>query len=110
MPVPIHTFDDDCDTSEAYDITQVTDSIIHGTVLVVPLEKVVGIMVGAWPVAITIERNAFHGVNTPSKIEETCQSWTNEDAKKEWLKQKPDYLASLAEARRIADEKEWPRI
>ena len=106
----VHIFDPDCDTREAYDITQTDDTIVNGTILVVPAERVVGIMVGAWPVAITVEHEAFHTVITPSEIEKTCQDWTDVDAEKEWVKKKPDYLASLKEARRIADEKGWPRI
>jgi hypothetical protein len=47
-------------TSDAYDASQTDDSISHGDVLVVESEHVVGVLVDAWPVAVTPERGAFH--------------------------------------------------
>lgn len=55
--VLVHRFDS---TSEAYDASQCYDEIHGGDVLVVESERVVGVLVGAWPVAITAERGSFH--------------------------------------------------
>jgi hypothetical protein len=48
------------DTGEAYDITQCYDEIHDGDVLVVSLEGVVGVMVSAWPTAVTAVHGEFH--------------------------------------------------
>lgn len=48
-------------TGEAYDASQVRDSIRDGDVLVVASESVVGVFVGAWPVAVTPTQGEFHG-------------------------------------------------
>jgi hypothetical protein len=47
-------------TGEAYDASQCDDAIRDGDVLSVPSEGVVGVLVGAWPVAITAQRGCFH--------------------------------------------------
>jgi hypothetical protein len=53
----IHTFDN---TTDAYNDTQTLESISDGDVLVVPSENVVGVLVEAWPVAVTAEVGQFH--------------------------------------------------
>lgn len=55
----VHTFTD-LTSGEVYDQAQVDRSIGNGDVLVVPREGVVGILVDAWPVAITSSAGAFH--------------------------------------------------
>jgi hypothetical protein len=55
----VHTFTN-CETSEVYDETQTNDAIKMGDALVVPNERIVGFLLGAWPVAVTIEHGAFH--------------------------------------------------
>lgn len=50
-------------TSEAYDACQCDESIADGDVLVVASERVVGVLVAAWPVAITAQRGAFHALS-----------------------------------------------
>jgi hypothetical protein len=59
MAVEIHRFDS---TGEAYDESQCDDAIHDGDVLVVASEGVVGILVKAWPIAITEASGAFHTV------------------------------------------------
>lgn len=53
----VHIFET---TGEAYDGSQCRDDISNGDVLAVPSEGVVGVLVEAWPVAITKEHGAFH--------------------------------------------------
>lgn len=55
--VNIHHFDS---TYDAYNESQVRDDINDGDVLAVESERVVGILVGAWPVAITKQHGRFH--------------------------------------------------
>jgi hypothetical protein len=55
--IKTHRFDS---TSDAYDASQTDESISNGDVLVVESERVVGVLVDAWPVAVTPERGAFH--------------------------------------------------
>jgi hypothetical protein len=47
-------------TGEAYNASQTHDEIRDGDVLSVPSEGVVGIMVEAWPTAISEEHGEFH--------------------------------------------------
>jgi hypothetical protein len=54
----VHIFT--CDSAEAYDTIQTEDSIQDGDVLIVPNGGIVGILVEAWPVALTSESGAFH--------------------------------------------------
>lgn len=49
-------------TGEAYDASQCDDNISDGDVLVVPSERVVGVLVRAWPVAVTPEHGELHGL------------------------------------------------
>jgi hypothetical protein len=53
----VHTF---ATSQEAYDASQTRDEIRDGDVLSVPSEQVVGVLVEAWPVAITAQRGSFH--------------------------------------------------
>lgn len=46
-------------TRLAYDMSQRSEDIEFGDVLLVPSEKVVGILFEAWPCAITKEQGAF---------------------------------------------------
>lgn len=55
--VRVHQFDS---TGRAYDASQTSREIRDGDVLVVLSEGVVGIMVEAWPVAVTEKSGEFH--------------------------------------------------
>jgi hypothetical protein len=55
--IKTHRFDS---TGDAYDASQTDESISNGDVLVVESERVVGVLVDAWPVAVTPEHGAFH--------------------------------------------------
>jgi len=59
-------------TGEVYDDAQTNDGVHSGDVLVVPRERVVGFLIGAWPVAVTSERGAFHPKN-PERTWDTVQ-------------------------------------
>lgn len=74
LSVPnVHYFDDTYDDTEyVYGVTQTNDSIKDGDILVVPSEEVVGIMMSAWPTAITVERGAFHSID-PNYVAEGQQ-------------------------------------
>jgi hypothetical protein len=56
----LHTFET---TGEAYDASQTDDRIRDGDILHVPTEDVVGILLEAWPVAITEKHGEFHLAN-----------------------------------------------
>jgi len=47
-------------THEAYDASQWNDDIRDGDVLVATDENVVGVLIKAWPTAVTGERGSFH--------------------------------------------------
>lgn len=53
----VHTFDS---SKEAYDASQTQDEIHDGDLLFVPSEQLAGVLVGAWPVAVTEQRGEFH--------------------------------------------------
>lgn len=53
----VHRFDD---TGDAYDSTQCDDSIKDGDVIVVESEGVVGVLIQAWPVAVTEKHGDLH--------------------------------------------------
>lgn len=53
----VHTFDS---SGEAYDASQYDDDIKDGDVLHVPSEKVTGLLVKAWPTAVTEKHGSFH--------------------------------------------------
>lgn len=65
-------------SGDAYNMTQTDESIRHGDTLVIKSEGVVGMLMKAWPVAVTENVGAFHtykpGVDargdfTPEQIE-----------------------------------------
>lgn len=60
MAPSVHTFGS---TGEAYNASQCRDEIKDGDVLSVPSERVVGVLIGAWPTAISEAAGEFH---TPS--------------------------------------------
>ncbi|MHA4819343.1 hypothetical protein ACXZ65_33895 [Streptomyces aculeolatus] len=78
-------------TGEAYDDTQCREDIRDGDVLIVEAEQVVGILVRAWPAAITAERGELHRVDGDPR--------TLDDGK---------YAASVDEAERVARKLEFP--
>ena len=52
-------------TEAAYDATMSDDTIADGTVLVVRGEGVVGVLMNAWPVAVTVSNGQFHHTINP---------------------------------------------
>lgn len=58
-------FADSISSGEAYDLTQTSDVIKSGHVLVVPSESLVGVMVAAWPCSVTADHGAFHRAVEP---------------------------------------------
>jgi hypothetical protein len=54
-----HEFDS---TAEAYDASQCDDNINSGDVLIVKSERVVGVLVEAWPVAVTEAHGTMHAL------------------------------------------------
>jgi hypothetical protein len=54
---------------EAYDIALTMTLIRSGDVLCVPSERVVGVFVYAWPVAISKERGTFHYLLNGQKLD-----------------------------------------
>lgn len=56
MPT-VHTFSS---AHEAYDACQVRDDIRDGDVLAVPGRGIYGVLVGAWPIAVTEARDYLH--------------------------------------------------
>jgi hypothetical protein len=62
------------DAAQAYDASQFDDTITDGTIIVIRAERVVGVLVGAWPVAVTPARGEFHALAvTPSVANEYAQ-------------------------------------
>ena len=61
--IQVHEF---TDTHDAYDLSQCSDDIEMGDVLVVKSEKVVAFLLSAWPVAVTKEHGALHSFSTPT--------------------------------------------
>lgn len=57
-------------TGEAYNACQTREDIKNGDVLVVESEKVVGFLLDAWCVAVTVEVGAFHTKAEDAKWEE----------------------------------------
>ena len=50
-------------TGEAYNLTQTSAAVKDGDVLAVLGEGVVGVMVSAWPTAVTVKTGEFHGLD-----------------------------------------------
>lgn len=57
MTPQVHTF---TSSGEAYDASQTHEEIKDGDVLSVPSERVVGVLIEAWPTAVGEEHGAFH--------------------------------------------------
>lgn len=74
-------------TGEAYDASQTSDAIRDGDILVVEAERVVGILVAAWPTAVTIAHGEFHQLGDQT-------SWADLEGGR--------YLDSATEATRLA--------
>ena len=53
-------FDAGVTTGEAYNLTQTSDAVKNGDVLAVLGEGVVGVMLQAWPTAVTVKTGEFH--------------------------------------------------
>ena len=47
-------------TSGVYGLTQTRDDVKFGDNVIVPDERVVSIIVGAWPLAVTVEHGQLH--------------------------------------------------
>lgn len=52
-------------TEEAYDAAMSDDTITNGTVLMVRAEGVIGVLMNAWPVAVTAANGQFHHTINP---------------------------------------------
>ena len=61
-------------TIAAYDITQTSDEIKDGAILIVPSESVVGVMVKAWPTAITEDTGEFHSFDFDTRDDEYAEN------------------------------------
>ena len=84
--VQVHRFET---SGDAYDASQTRDDIRDGDVLVVESEGVVGIMVAAWPTAVTQKLGAFHELASDAE-------WSSLAA---WAGEKPrDYGPSVKAA------------
>jgi hypothetical protein len=59
----VHTFDD---SGHAYDRSQTDDEIKNGDVFHIPEEGITGYMHKAWPMAVTQNKGAFHGLAEPA--------------------------------------------
>lgn len=101
----VHSFSGS--TGSAYDETQCRDDIRSGDILVVEEEKVVGIMVAAWPTSVTVNAGKFEVIEPNLSVDDVCAKWTSEDADKEWVRFKPDDVAALAKAREVATLYGW---
>lgn len=61
-------------TEEAYNASQCDETITDGTVFIIRSERVVGVMISAWPVAVTPARGEFHALAViPSAANEYAQ-------------------------------------
>ena len=108
----VHEFET---TSDAYNASQWRDDILNGDVLHVPSEGVIGVLIGAWPVAVVAEGGpgSFHELAEGSRfdaIERTCvcglcaphlagSGFADSDCKAGT----DDYSASAALARQLVD-------
>lgn len=76
--IQVHKFDD---TGDAYDYSQCSDRIQMGDVLVILSEQVVGFLLSAWPVAVTVEHGKLHAFTpgTPPNVgpcPQDARDWT----------------------------------
>ena len=95
----VHTFDG-MSSGQAYDWTQCNDEVRFGDVLIVPREGIVGIMVAAWPLAVTRSHGQFHQIDPAIGWDKAIKAWSEKD--------RVDYSASLATARDKATELGYP--
>jgi hypothetical protein len=58
--VKIHTFSS---SGEAYNASQTHDEIKDGDILSVPSERVVGVLIEAWPTAVSEKTGEFHSLH-----------------------------------------------
>lgn len=66
--VVAHFFDS---SEEAYDASQTDDEIFDGDLLIIPSEGIIGLLMRAWPTALTIEYGCFGVATLPwSQMEE----------------------------------------
>ncbi|GAA1883995.1 hypothetical protein [Asanoa iriomotensis] len=63
--IRVFTFDD---SRTAYDQTQVRDDLHDGDVLHIPSENVAGFLMRAWPIAVSPNRGALHGLTDPDDL------------------------------------------
>jgi len=89
--VGVHQFNS---TGEAYDASQTSDIIKDGDVLVVGREQIVGVLLEAWPCAVTDSHGEFHTLAEDTDI--TAVPQTTGDIK--------DYSESWRTAERIIKE------
>lgn len=94
MTAKIHEFRS---TGQAYDALQCDDTIRNGDVLVVRSERVIGIALEAWPVAITPEHGAFHTLADPTDDWSDMQQGAG-------TKPPRDYRPDVSIARELAAE------
>ncbi|MFC0546889.1 hypothetical protein [Kutzneria chonburiensis] len=71
--VGVHVF---FSSEEAYGASQCLDEIQDGDVLYVPTEGIVGILVGAWPVAVTDQAGEFHPLH--ESITDQAAYWASQ--------------------------------
>lgn len=84
-------------TGSVYDETQCSDQIAMGDVLVVPDEKVVGFLLGAWPIAVTVGHGSFHSKDPACAWDKMGQPGD-----------KVDYALSAAKAIEVAHSLGYP--
>lgn len=62
-------------SGRVYDETQVSGDVHFGDILIVPSEKIVGFMVGAWPCAVTKNHGSFHCRDPKLSWVNCCNKW-----------------------------------
>lgn len=87
-------------TGEVYDQSQCDDAIHDGDIFVVEKERVVAVMVEAWPVAVTQNIGEFHQL-TPEADETKLEVSPYQGETR-------DYSPSFKTARTIAIQAGWP--
>lgn len=78
MAIKVHTFTD-MSSGNVYNESQCSDDIKMGDILVVLDEKVVGFLLSAWPVAVTVDHGAFHCFEDPSAPATGPSGWDKTD-------------------------------
>lgn len=80
-------------TGEAYDASQCREEIKNGDILVATEEKVVGFLLDAWPVAVTVAYGNFH-------TKDPKYSWSEMESMRKV--DPPNFLNCAVEARAVA--------